>query len=677
MPAKFYSADRPQSNLVETVNISWLAVPFRLISWSNLAILYAACAISSGFIFSAVLGKPGAWISAVLTAAYAFPAWVAWKNITVVSAVAQPLTVTSFLWVSGVSTGVSLVLLSSQLDDYTRAALPLYFALAVLPLGAALSMFVVRRLIIRGVGLNLRSVYGRLFAGSVLKHVRPTPREPLRGLLCLAGAFAALLSAPAILEFGPQLFGPLFGSDRESFFVQSTVGLLQTVAFILLFNARAYFHPSAASLLEKDVRKPVLLLRSFSDDRENAFWATKRRAGWGGIVELARVADPSLEARLASQLAHIGPFIGVGDPTDPLPAIGAARVNLGEADWQSQVAHWIDESTLLILFQGRSHWIDWELKEVISRNAVGKLLVCLPEISKLKREIDENASPFSTDNAFSFSTDMEVRLIRLRDTFSDTLWTGALNSLADAKTLRAMVFIGGGSIFVVRSHSRSRNAYHLAALIALWKLRTSSPAPQDGGAAFEGNGTAAATKKAKLVWTFLGAILLMVAGLGLTWSMLTWSIMPNSLDNALQTRWTSVFDDASVDPQQTRQVSAASAQAIANKLQSVGKQEVILVSVCGWRCEPRRFAVVLSQIIRRGGWVVDDSQTIKLNGKHVVGLWVFGDPEAMNNGTLQLEKVPARAKHLIDALVAGGISVTISPDKAPSDKVVLVVGYQN
>src|SRR5262249_34909855 len=158
-----------------------------------------------------------------------------------------------------------------------------------------------------------------------------------------------------------------------------------------------------------------LLLRSFEDD-ERADW----RKSEGSFV------DTSLESRLTGHFAHFGPFIAVGAPSDGIPVIGASRMKLNDAEWQGRVSRWIDESIAIVLIPGLTHWVAWELRQVIQHGAVDRLIVCFPPARGRKwREMWFGR----------FAANRQARLERLQQAFAGTCWSKTLAGLDGAATL--------------------------------------------------------------------------------------------------------------------------------------------------------------------------------------------------------------------------------------------------
>jgi hypothetical protein len=224
------------------------------------------------------------------------------------------------------------------------------------------------------------------------------------------------------------------------------------LAFFLLIRARRYFQVSADSLLAVDKRRPILFLRAFDDDEKQQFAGSDKA-----------FLDFSLELRLANHFTYFGPFIAIGSPKESVPQPGAARAILSEQEWQPRVTNWMRASSLIIMYSGKTHWVNWELSKIIEAERVPNLILMTPEFkgwSYRKR-----------------TRDLSTRIDRMREAFKETKWSRSLAAFEDFQHARAMVFDGDGSLVVIRSGPRNRDAYHLAALIAHYIIldRTAKP----------------------------------------------------------------------------------------------------------------------------------------------------------------------------------------------------------
>jgi hypothetical protein len=166
--------------------------------------------------------------------------------------------------------------------------------------------------------------------------------------------------------------------------------------------------------------------------------------------------DFSLELRLANHFSHFGPFIAVGSPQETVPQPGAARVVLSDDEWQSRVLGWMESANLIVMYCGTTKWVNWELQKIIERGRSTSLILMIPEIKGRR--------------ASKRRQDVADRVQQLREVFRNTEWNEELTEYSDFVSVRAMLFRADGSMVIIRSRSRSRDSYHMAALIAHQQL---------------------------------------------------------------------------------------------------------------------------------------------------------------------------------------------------------------
>lgn len=135
---------------------------------------------------------------------------------------------------------------------------------------------------------------------------------------------------------------------------------------------------------------------------------------------------------------------------------------LADDEWQSRVLGWMESASLIVMYCGTTKWVNWELQKIIERGRSTSLILLIPEVkgwraSKRRKNIAE-------------------RIQQLREGFRNTEWNEELTEFNDFQNLRAMLFCADGSMVMVRSRSRSRDSYHLAALIAHQLLLKPMPA---------------------------------------------------------------------------------------------------------------------------------------------------------------------------------------------------------
>lgn len=265
----------------------------------------------------------------------------------------------------------------------------------------------------------------------------------LLGVILLFAAFLYFMGMYLILPGGDFSKIPSQGVHR-------TITIFSLPGFLLFLLARMYIQSDAHLALSSDGRRPILLLRSFSDDEP---------VEWGALR--TQFIYPSIESRLSRYFSGFGPFIAVGSPEDILPKIGAVRVRLTDDGWQAKVLSWIYDSRCVILMIGKTQWVQWELSKIIECGAELRAIFVFPP----------GLNCHMLGAIFgNFSRDMEERFIIFKSAFCGTKWESSIKSLIDPTSIRAIVLTGAGGITVVRSSSRSRNGYQLAIKIAFSML---------------------------------------------------------------------------------------------------------------------------------------------------------------------------------------------------------------
>lgn len=117
--------------------------------------------------------------------------------------------------------------------------------------------------------------------------------------------------------------------------------------------------PSAQYALQQDHRPPILLLRSFVDDA-------------------ARNGYERFEETIAPWFLRYGPVVAIGDPKDSVPDFGAYRDYVSDDAWQERARVFIRSADLIVMVPGQTHWIRWELGEILDADCLHKTLFVFP-----------------------------------------------------------------------------------------------------------------------------------------------------------------------------------------------------------------------------------------------------------------------------------------------------------
>jgi hypothetical protein len=137
---------------------------------------------------------------------------------------------------------------------------------------------------------------------------------------------------------------------------------LIVIAWRLWRRSRQYGALSAADAMARDGRPPIVYLRSFHDDGDAVMDAST-----GALVRraLRLLAPVTPEQETATVLKRLGPVVAIGKPGEPLPELGAARVYVGNDEWQEQVLAWMRSATLVVIRVGTSPGVLWELERAL------------------------------------------------------------------------------------------------------------------------------------------------------------------------------------------------------------------------------------------------------------------------------------------------------------------------
>lgn len=444
------------------IDVAGAAAPFGFIAMANIAILVMAISIGVGQVVElgkALVTTGGLAIdptnfdammelafTGVMLAIFAFGGVIAFRNIAVLHAVIQPFTLLSlalmallgaFLaWVIAVNVDWATL----DLEDGEQAATLVGGLVGAgifgITIAAMIALVFARSAKIKGLGVSTAKMMRALEAeqGPDARQFRAPPKRPWRGRALAATGLAWM----AGIQLVPNEV--YFDRDWVRIFDQ-----LSQVGFLFFIFARRDFQPDADKLLAVDTREPILFLRSFQDDEKVSY-----QMGSAAFV------DWSLETRLAAHFSKIGPFIAIGNPKEKTPEIGAARALLSDDQWQARVIDWMDRSRVIVLMSGVTHWVGWELERVLSRRHAGKLIILFPQSRKL----------------FKFKSESAARLKTIQDAAAGTAWEAALMALDKPHRLRALLLEPGGAIARFDAGSRARNAYHLAALAAHYRMST-------------------------------------------------------------------------------------------------------------------------------------------------------------------------------------------------------------
>ncbi|MEZ2293502.1 hypothetical protein [Variovorax sp. RCC_210] len=436
---------------VTTIELKSSTWPFFWIKWATVWILAMAIWTALRLPVLLLQGEfQTALYAAVLFSPLYLAAWVVWRNVSVLRSIVDRWMLPA-LWLLVVYCVAVIVLVamalsegvSSKTEQFNNLANGFYGVMGVMLVAPAIAAILwCRKMKIDGLDASLMTVCGG-FSRSKTNTLGHRPKANPRGWLWIGAALALTICADYLLPLELLMENEALRPLRDA------VNLLELLAVL---RARSAFQPDAAALLAADPRPPVLYLRSFSDD------LVRQRSN-----SAANLIDYNLESRLAADFSAKGPFVAVAAPKSKAITLGAARASLTDDQWQAQVIKWMDESSLIVILVGVTAWVDWELRQVLTRKLECKLLVCFPQMGL--------PNFFARDRRLrSREAVARMRLDTLQAAFVGTDWHAQLMTLQDPTTLRCIVYRPDGQVVAIRAKSKSRNSHHLAALIGCYLL---------------------------------------------------------------------------------------------------------------------------------------------------------------------------------------------------------------
>lgn len=205
--------------------------------------------------------------------------------------------------------------------------------------------------------------------------------------------------------YGSFLLVGIFGSYFENLspvkwilIILSVPMLALTLFFLYRFGGRIYLQAKrnlalpANRVMARDLRPPVLYLRSFRDDATavpHSF--VPQSVGLNLLTE---------EERLAWVLGEIGPLIALGAPGEGAPTLGAARTYALDGQWQDMVIELMARASLVVLrIDCESDALMWELSQAVTHLAPKQLLLLIPDNSReyecFRRRVGEECQELS------------------------------------------------------------------------------------------------------------------------------------------------------------------------------------------------------------------------------------------------------------------------------------------
>ena len=223
---------------------------------------------------------------------------------------------------------------------------------------------------------------------------------PLRRVFALALQITGVAGIVAFLLLS-QVKGAFeaqgYSQEQAFLWIERTLpGGEQLISIMLVGGMAAYLagrmlsYREGRPLIEGGAPIAALFLRSFSDDSEKV---SSTLLLWK-ILTLGIVGRVRVEEALAQDLEPLGAFVGIGQPGERLPKLGAARIYAADDEWQDLVRNLMERAGVVLMMAGASHWVAWEAAGLRESGKLGRTLIVLPQrtVARRREALDNLAS---------------------------------------------------------------------------------------------------------------------------------------------------------------------------------------------------------------------------------------------------------------------------------------------
>jgi len=126
-------------------------------------------------------------------------------------------------------------------------------------------------------------------------------------------------------------------------------------------------------------------------------------------------------------LRTIGPFVAVGDPTEHLSRLGAARMYAADEDWHAAVGELIGRAAVVLLHAGEGKGFEWEVGQVTERCAAERVILSLPlDAKRSEHSRQERYDAFRSQFGRLFERPLPEAIGYCQFAYFDADWTPRL-----------------------------------------------------------------------------------------------------------------------------------------------------------------------------------------------------------------------------------------------------------
>ena len=248
------------------------------------------------------------------------------------------------------------------------------------------------------------AIAGMLAAERIIRSRRPAPWRPaifggsrwvigavsliFSAAIAAAGiwltVFGVMLSSLDVNPVGADFLVGQFGRALPIFGVILILAALLPFTLARRLGMRALRNQAKKQRPDNEERHPVLMLRSFADDRR---LLRARRFDRASIVErLCMRRFERFEELAASALAVYGPVLALSQVGEKLPPpLGAERRGFSMDDWKDRIRELIASARLICVTVGRSESLLWEIGEIRAAGVLDRAIFLLPPTSQAEQ----------------------------------------------------------------------------------------------------------------------------------------------------------------------------------------------------------------------------------------------------------------------------------------------------
>jgi hypothetical protein len=201
------------------------------------------------------------------------------------------------------------------------------------------------------------------------------------GIAITALALAIMFAAVSLSALGQGTSTPDYVQEHLDLAIEIIALPIVLLATLPLMMFRRFAMRTLRTEQGRDDRPPVLLLRSFADDKRRLRSRSSYRRSV--VDRLGLRLWERFEEILAVSLNLHGPVYAVGQVGERLPPpLGAVRRQFSNEEWQAEVASLMARAGIICVTVGRSDALAWEIGRIAELGHLPKTIFVFPPTSR-------------------------------------------------------------------------------------------------------------------------------------------------------------------------------------------------------------------------------------------------------------------------------------------------------